>query len=132
MNEVFTREKLIAEVGLPNNIFLLACKGNEPAGYVRMRDKSMPEVSLGTDSIIEIARIYTSSSEIGKGIGSLLLEECVSIARHRHREYIWLGVWEKNDKAVRFYERNGFKRFGEHVFMLGDDIQTDWLMFREI
>jgi len=132
MNEVFSRENLIAEVDLPNNIFLLAYKGIEPAGYAKMRDKNIPETPLGTDNIIEIARIYTASSEIGKGIGSLLLNACVSIAKQRQRQYIWLGVWEKNDKAIRFYERFGFKRFGEHIFMLGDDVQTDWLMLREI
>jgi ribosomal protein S18 acetylase RimI-like enzyme len=132
MNEVFTREKLMAELYLPDNIFLLAYKGNEVAGYVRMRDRNIPEASLGTDNIIEIARIYTASTEIGKGIGSLLLNECVSIAKQKQRQYIWLGVWEKNDKAIRFYERFGFKRFGEHPFLLGNDLQTDWLMAREV
>src|SRR3982750_466155 len=62
MNEVFTREKLMAELDLPDNIFLLAYKNNEVAGYVRMRDKYIPEVSLNTDNVIEIARIYASSA----------------------------------------------------------------------
>jgi ribosomal protein S18 acetylase RimI-like enzyme len=132
MNEVFTREMLMAEVGAPGNIFLVASIGDEPAGYVRMRDKNLPEEPLGTDNIIEIARIYTASSQIGKGIGSLLLKECVSIAKEMRRQYIWLGVWEKNDKAIRFYERHGFKTFGDHIFMLGDDVQTDLLMARQI
>ena len=132
MNEVFTREKLIAEVGAPGNIFLLAYNNDEPAGYVRMRDKSIPEEPLGTDNVIEIVRIYTASSEIGKGIGSLLVKECVSIAKEMQRQYIWLGVWEKNDKAIRFYERHGFKTFGDHIFMLGDDVQTDLLMARDL
>ena len=132
MNEVFTRERLMAEPGMPGEIFLLAFNGDQPAGYVRMREKNVPEEPLGTDNIIEIARIYTASHEIGKGIGSLLLKECLSVARQKQRQYIWLGVWEHNDKAIRFYERHGFKRFGEHIFMLGDDVQTDWLMFREV
>ncbi|HYK44187.1 MAG TPA: GNAT family N-acetyltransferase [Parafilimonas sp.] len=132
MNEVFTREKLIAEVAAPGNIFLLAFVGDEPAGYVRMRDKNLPEEPLGTDNIIEIARIYTASSEISKGIGSLMLKECVSTAKEMRRQYIWLGVWEKNDKAIRFYERHGFKTFGDHTFMLGDDVQTDLLMARQV
>jgi len=132
MNEVFTRERLMAEVHLPNNIFLIAYEGTDPAGYARMRDKNIPETSLGTDNIVEIARIYTASSEIGRGIGSLLLDECVCIAKQKQRQFIWLGVWENNDKAIRFYERHGFKKFGEHIFMLGDDVQTDWLMVREV
>jgi ribosomal protein S18 acetylase RimI-like enzyme len=132
MNEVFTPEKLMSELNLPNDIFLLAYMGDEVAGYVRMRDKNIPETSLGTDNIIEISRIYTASSIIGKGVGSALLNECIATAKQKQREYIWLGVWEKNDSAIRLYERFGFKRFGEHPFILGDDVQTDWLMMKKI
>ena len=132
MNEVFSREKLMAELNLPNDIFLLAYTADEVSGYVRMRDKNIPEISPGTDNIIEISRIYTASSEIGKGLGSALLKECLAIAKQKQRKYIWLGVWEKNDKAIRLYERFGFKRFGEHLFILGNDVQTDWLMMREV
>jgi ribosomal protein S18 acetylase RimI-like enzyme len=132
MNEVFSREKLMAELDFPNNIFLIAYTGNEVAGYVRMRDKNIPEVSLGTGNIIEIARIYTLSSVIGKGVGTAMLNECLRIARQKQREYIWLGVWEKNDKAIRLYERFGFNKFGEHEFILGNDVQTDWLMMKKV
>lgn len=132
MNEVFIREKLMTEPDLPNNIFLLAYAGNEVAGYVRLRDKHIPETPLGTDNVIEIARIYAVSAETGKGIGTALMNRCIEIAKEKNRAYIWLGVWEKNDKAIRFYERFGFKRFGEHEFVLGNDVQTDWLMMLKI
>lgn len=128
MNEVFTREKLMAELDLPGNIFLLAYAGNEVAGYVRIRDKSIPETSLDTDNIIEIARIYTASASTNKGTGTALMNRCIEIAREKQRRYLWLGVWEKNEKAIRFYERFGFKKFGEHDFVLGNDVQTDWFM----
>ena len=132
MNEVFTREKLIAELDLPDNIFLIAYARNDVAGYVRLRDRNIPEVSPGTGNVIEIARIYTATSEMAKGIGTALIQECISIAKRKQRDYIWLGVWEKNDKAIRFYERFGFKRFGEHEFLLGSDRQTDWLMMLKL
>ena len=132
MNEVFTSEKLMAEFDLPDNIFLLAYNGNAIAGYVRMRDKTEPEISLGTSNVIEIARIYASTNAIGSGAGSALMNECISIAKNKKRDYLWLGVWEKNDKAIRFYERFGFKRFGDHKFVLGDDVQTDLLMAKKL
>ena len=132
MNEVFTHEGLMAELDLPNNIFLLAYAGDEVAGYVRLRDKNIPEVSLNTGNVIEIARIYASSAETGKGIGTALMNECIAIAGEKQRCFIWLGVWEKNDKAIRFYERFGFKKFGEHDFVLGNDVQTDWLMALQV
>ncbi|HEX5151254.1 MAG TPA: GNAT family N-acetyltransferase [Parafilimonas sp.] len=132
MAEVFTREKLMAELDLPDNIFLLAYAGENVAGYVRMRDRNKPEVSPGTDNVIEIARIYTVTAEIAKGIGTALMQECISISKQKQRDYLWLGVWENNDKAIRFYERFGFKRFGEHEFLLGNDRQTDWLMMLKL
>lgn len=132
MNEVFTRERLMDELNLPNNIFLLAYIDNKPAGYVRMRDKAIPEAELGSDNIIEIARIYTISDHIGKGIGTELIHKCISLAKEKQRIFIWLGVWEKNLKGIRFYERFGFKKFGEHLFVLGDDIQTDLLMMKNL
>jgi ribosomal protein S18 acetylase RimI-like enzyme len=132
MNEVFTREKLMAEVDLTDNIFLLAYADNIASGYVRMCDKHIPETSMGTGNVIEIARIYTATSEIGRGIGAALMNKCISIAKQKERSHIWLGVWEKNDKAIRFYERFGFKKFGEHSFILGNDLQTDWLMMLKI
>ena len=132
MTEVFTRKKLIAELDLPGNIFLLAYVKDQPAGYVRIRDKAIPEIELHTDNVIEIARIYTVTNHIGKGIGAALLEKSISIANEKNRTFIWLGVWEKNNKAIRFYERFGFKKFGEHGFLLGDDLQTDWLMMKKL
>jgi ribosomal protein S18 acetylase RimI-like enzyme len=131
MNEVFTHEKLMAEVFLPDNIFLLAYAGETAAGYVKLRDNNIPETSLHTNNVIEIARIYTDTSQIGKGVGSRLMNECIAIAKSKNRDFIWLGVWENNFKAIQFYERFGFKKFGEHPFVLGDDVQTDWLMARK-
>lgn len=132
MSEVFSKEKLMAELGLPDNIFLLAYAGDSLAGYVRMRDKNIPETSLGTGNIIEIARIYTVTAAIAKGVGTALMNECISMAKQKQRNYVWLGVWEKNEKAIRFYERFGFKKFGEHEFVLGNDMQTDWLMMLKL
>jgi ribosomal protein S18 acetylase RimI-like enzyme len=77
---------------------------------------------------MEIARIYAVSSSIGKGVGSQLMTECLRAARERGKQLVWLGVWEKNERAIQFYTRWGFEKFGEHVFMLGNDAQTDFLM----
>ena len=132
MNEVFTCEKLMEELYFADNIFLLAYENNKPVGYVRMRDKAMPETEITNYDLIEIARIYTLTNAIGKGIGSMLMNECISIAKNLKRDSIWLGVWENNLKGISFYERFGFKKFGEHDFVLGDDVQTDWLMIKHL
>ena len=127
LNETFTREKLIEEVGAPGNIFLLAYEGDEAVGYVRMRETTEPKLVIyGT--AIEIARIYAKQTSIGKGVGSALMQRCIDIARKKDAKVIWLGVWEKNHTAISFYTKWGFSPFGNHVFMLGDDPQTDLLM----
>lgn len=131
MNEQFTREKLMAEVGDPQNIFLLAEEGENVLGYAKLRNGEK-RVEFGDKSTIEIARIYAVQSAIGKGVGKLLMEACLQKAEEMKREIIWLGVWEKNERAISFYKKFGFEKFAEHDFLLGDDVQTDWLMFKNV
>jgi diamine N-acetyltransferase len=127
MNEKFTKEALMKEVGAPGNIFFMAVDDDKVLGYVRMRDnQSIPE--LPGKNVIEIARIYAAANAIGKGIGKMLMQKCIDIAVEMKKEIIWLGVWEKNQRAIDFYTQWGFEKFGTHIFLLGDDPQTDWLM----
>lgn len=131
MQSQFAREALINEVGKEGNIFFLAYDDEKPVGYVKMRESDrMPE--LNNKTAIEIARIYAVASSIGKGVGSALMQKCIDVATERNKEVVWLGVWERNKKAIDFYIRWGFEKFGTHIFMLGDDPQTDWLMKKEL
>jgi ribosomal protein S18 acetylase RimI-like enzyme len=127
MNEQFTRESIILEVGAENNIFLLAYDDEQPVGYARIRENNNPP-SLGTSNALELARIYATAPSIGKGIGKVLMQKCIEIAKAGNRECIWLGVWEKNKRAIDFYKKWGFEKFADHDFILGDDVQKDWLM----
>lgn len=127
MNEQFTKEALMKEVGEPGNIFLLAYDGDVPVGYVRMRENNNPP-ELNGAAAIEVARIYAVAAAIGKGVGKLLMQRCIDIARQNGKDIIWLGVWEQNQRAIDFYSKWGFEKFGTHVFMLGNDPQMDWLM----
>ena len=80
------------------------------------------------ENAVEIERIYVLKEFQRKRIGQQMLAKTIELAKDKGAEYIWLGVWEKNIKAIRFYEKHGFEKFGEHVFMLGNDKQTDHLM----
>ena len=64
----------------------------------------------------------------GKKVGQLLYEKAMAIAGELAVNYVWLGVWEKNARAIRFYSKNGFEPFDKHIFKLGDDVQTDIMM----
>ncbi len=77
---------------------------------------------------LEIERIYVLKEYHGKKVGQLLYENAIKIAKSKNAEYVWLGVWEKNPRAIRFYEKNGFVAFDKHIFKLGNDKQTDIMM----
>jgi ribosomal protein S18 acetylase RimI-like enzyme len=131
MNEQFSRDKLIKEVGEPGNIFLLAFDGETPVGYVRMREgEQRPE--FDNKDAIEIVRIYSINTYIGMGVGQQLMRQSIFLAKEMKKEIIWLGVWEKNPRAIAFYNKWGFEKFAEHDFLLGDDVQKDWLMKKEL
>ena len=100
-------------------------------GYVKLRDHRTPS-SLISNNALEIARIYAMKRMIGKGVGSKLMEASLDEAKKRKKEVVWLGVWERNQRAIDFYTRWGFEKFDETDFLLGDDLQRDWLMKKTI
>jgi ribosomal protein S18 acetylase RimI-like enzyme len=131
LTQQFTKGKLILEVGARENIFLLAYSGKEVAGYVKLRE-GKPPLSLGNNNAMELARLYAMTSMIGKGVGRALMQSAIDIAIEKSKEILWLGVWEKNQRAIDFYTRWGFEKFGETDFLLGDDVQRDWLMKKKL
>jgi len=103
-----------------------------PAGYLRLRrSNTEAEHYLGTNTL-EIHRLYVDQKFHGKNAGALLMQHALAIAKELKVEWIWLGVWEKNPRAQRFYEKWGFERFSEHVFQMGDEAQTDWLLRKKM
>lgn len=129
--EQFTRGRLMLEVGRPENLFLLAYCDKEVAGYLKLREgKKLNE--LEGRQTIEIARLYVVSRFIGQGIGKHLMQTAIDLATEKEKDVVWLGVWEKNRRAIRFYQSWGFQKFSECDFLLGDDVQRDWLMKKEL
>ena len=131
MNEQFSKEKLMDEVRQPWHIFFLAFVNNEAVGYVKLREGSEPPRISG-QSCLEIARIYSVHHMIGKGVGKKLMQTCIETVRQKGKKCLWLGVWKKNHRAIDFYSKWGFKIVGEQEFLLGDDLQTDWLMMKKV
>lgn len=131
MNRQFTRDALVAEVGMRSNTFLLAYKGGVLAGYVKLRESKGPPELKGYSSL-EIARIYVVKSMLGQGIGRELMHHSIELARSRRKQVIWLAVWEKNERAIHFYTQWGFEIFSKQVFVLGTDLQNDWIMKKEL
>jgi diamine N-acetyltransferase len=127
----FTTEKLIAEVLDPANIFFIAYVDDQPAGYCKMRPGAHIQMHT-TEKVIEISRFYARKNSIGKGIGKAMMQHALKYAQQQLYKKIWLGVWEKNERAIAFYQSFRFSKFGEHDFLLGTDLQRDWLMMKDL
>lgn len=123
----FNTEVLEQEMQNTNNYFFFSRSGSEVSGYIKLSDLEIP-YELKEAEPIEIARIYVVKEKIGSGIGKKLMDFAFSFARQLNKKTVWLGVWEHNLRAINFYKKHGFSKFGEHLFLVGKDAQTDWLM----
>jgi ribosomal protein S18 acetylase RimI-like enzyme len=120
-----------AEIDDPRNTILLAERGGGLVGYAMLREGGAPE-AVGDDDAIEIVRLYSFTRWIGTGVGAALMQRCLDEAAARGRHTIWLGVWERNARAIAFYRRWSFIDVGSHPFQLGTDRQTDRVMARRV
>lgn len=127
----FATEKLSNELKNPESMFYFAFAESKLAGYLKINFGTAQTEAIDPNSM-EIERIYVLKEFQGKKIGTALFEKAVEIARDSGKEYIWLGVWEKNHKALNFYRKNGFRQFARHIFRIGNDEQTDFLMRRSL
>lgn len=126
----FTAERIILEMGQPGNTHILALYNDEPAGYVFLKQRSHP--LLESWAALEISRIYCLQAFQGKGLGKAMMEYSIQLANQLQLDTLWLAVWKENAKALTFYKSFGFQIFGETDFMLGKDLQKDWLMYSKI
>jgi diamine N-acetyltransferase len=130
LEEGFTVEKLTAELSDPHSEFYFAEIDNEVIGYLKL-NTGASQTELKDDKALEIERIYVLKEYHGKKAGQLLYDKALTIAREKGSDYVWLGVWDQNPRAISFYKKNGFVAFDQHIFTLGDDEhdeQTDIMM----
>ena len=127
MDAAFSYEKLAAEIGNANSEFYFATTINKVIGYMKVNSGNA-QTEFQHSKGLEIERIYVLQDFQSKKVGQTLLEKAIEIANVNHLSYIWLGVWEKNPRAIKFYQKNGFVQFDQHFFKVGDDEQTDILM----
>ena len=124
-----SKEQLLKELATQGTEFFLAYDDEQVIGYLKL-NQGAAQTDLQEAKSIEVERIYVLPDYYSKGLGKQLLDFALAIARKRKAEFIWLGVWEHNQRAIRFYQKNGFAEFAKHAFMLGNDKQTDLLMRR--
>jgi ribosomal protein S18 acetylase RimI-like enzyme len=127
LNSALTREKLLSELKNPDSQFYFVYLKGDLVGFFKFNEGEA-QTDLQDPKALELERIYVLSEFQNKGIGRAMMAEVIKKARDSGKDYIWLGVWEKNTGAIAFYETLGFVTFGKHPFYIGNDKQTDWLL----
>lgn len=131
MTAAFGPKQQRAEITEPGAIMLVAeDSGGALAGYLHITPSATPPCVPAP--AIELKRLYVDPRRHSRGLGKRLLDAGIARAVAGGASRLWLGVWEHNVRAQKFYQREGFTRAGEHIFMLGSDPQTDWIMQRRI
>jgi ribosomal protein S18 acetylase RimI-like enzyme len=127
----FSEAKLTAELHHPESAFYFAMKGGQVTGYLKLNWGSA-QTEFQDQNGLEIERIYVLEEFQGRKIGQMIFSSALQMAKKRGAAYLWLGVWDKNTGAIKFYEKNGLVPFGAHTFTVGHDEQSDILMKLEL
>lgn len=127
MQKAFSEDQLLTELNHPDSHFYFALTENGKAGYFKLNFLDA-QSDIKDPMAAELERIYVYRSYQGKNIGRWMVQRAVEIVKKFKKTYIWLGVWQENKAAIRFYEKMGFEKFGQHPYYIGKDRQMDWLM----
>ena len=131
LRQSLTVEQWRAELSAPGSVVLLAETDSRLAGYAQVRQGFVPDC-VHTPVPVELARIYVARECQGGGIGDALMAAALDEAAIKGGTGLWLGVWQKNERAIGFYRRWKFETVGTQFFPMGPDLQEDWVMLREL
>lgn len=118
-----------AELSDPKMATLVCEDGRSLIGFAQLRWSKAPGC-VAAKSPGEIQRLYVAKPWHGKGIAQDLMAACLREMELRKSDVVWLGVWERNPRAIAYYKKHGFVEVGSHVFPLGNDPQRDIIMVR--
>ena len=131
LQKAFSFQQLESEFLNPESRFYFLLLNGQLAGYVKLNEGEAQTEHWNLEAV-EIERIYIRSAFQGKGLGSWMIRQLAEQAKASGKRFLWLGVWEENPDAIRFYERHGFTTFGKHPYYIGTDRQMDWMMRLEL
>lgn len=127
----YADEKLLAEINNPHSQFFFLIVGQEVAGYLKVNEGNAQTENLRPNSL-EVERIYLRKKFQHHGLGLVLIKLAEKLARQANKDYMWLGVYEHNLNAQKFYARDGFYRVSQHVYQVGTDPQIDYLLIKKL
>ena len=131
LHEAFSPEKMAAELTDPASSFYVAYQDRSPVGYIKLRTTKIPDC-VDDPAPLELERIYVHQHAIGQGVGAALMQQAIAEGKGAGFQTIWLGVWKENAKAISFYQKWDYEIVGEHQFVVGTDVQHDYIMARPL
>lgn len=131
LEKAFDINKLRGELSDSNSLFYFLYADEALAGYLKLNE-APSQTDINEIQSLEIERVYVAKEFQGNGLGRVLMNKAIATARAREKAYIWLGVWEKNNKAISFYKKSGFYETGTHSFFMGREEQTDFVMRKNL
>jgi len=129
MKQAFNLQQLKSELENQESAFYFAYHTGKLSGYFKISTGNA-QVEKYSEKTIELARIYVIKEFRNLKIGEQMLQKAIVMGEAINAEFIWLGVWDRNPEAIRFYERHGFAKYGQHPFIMGKEEQTDLLYRR--
>ncbi|HEV8241559.1 MAG TPA: GNAT family N-acetyltransferase [Thermoanaerobaculia bacterium] len=126
----FSPARQAAEIADPQLATVVVEHDGNLVGYSQLRRRASPAV--GETAAVEVQRFYVLQAWHGTGLARELMRDSIARAETMGARAIWLGVWEHNPRAIRFYEKHGFTAVGEQPFVLGRDPQRDLVMVRPL
>ncbi|MBI9050908.1 MAG: GNAT family N-acetyltransferase [Anaerolineaceae bacterium] len=127
LQEAFDLEKVRAELANPHSWFYFLFTDDMLAGYIKI-NQTPAQTDINDEQSLELERIYVKRAFKRRGFGKLLIEHAEKIAKSMGKQYVWLGVWEKNSAAIVFYKEMGYEVFDRHTFRMGEELQSDLVM----
>lgn len=131
LQQMFNPQRIRAEIVSETAYYFVASDHRTTLGYAKLAESEQPE-QWPQNNCMELVRLYIAQGEYGKGIGGKLLTAAREKAVASGCEAWWLRVWEKNELALRFYERAGFKRVGVEPYLIGETANPVVIMYEAV
>lgn len=132
VSATYSAERQRAEIADPDRITLLGERDGVLVSYAQLRANGAAPSCIEGPVPIELLRFYVDRPWHGQGVAHAMMDAAIAAARSRGARTLWLGVWERNPRAIVFYGKHGFRDVGWLPFKLGGDDQTDRVMSREL
>ncbi|MEY3343499.1 MAG: hypothetical protein RL090_1183 [Bacteroidota bacterium] len=124
----FDPQRIKAQLQDPKVVYLIATYMETPVGYAKLIRNAVTTYTDHDLKQIQMERIYALGAYVGKKIGKALMQESLRIAKAEGFQYMWLGVWQENQRAIKFYKDFGFEIIGVKQFVIGNEVNDDYVM----